>query len=582
MEKLCPAYSAITAPGFDGHSHLSEYGSADTTTLKLRILKMTSSPTRKSPGSDIQTVETEVLVIGGGATGTGIMRDLALRGIHSRLIDKQDLCAGASGGNHGLLHSGARYVQSDPHSAIECREEAEILKRLAPQCIEDTGGLFVAVQGDDEEFAAKFPHLCAAAGIPCESLTPDEARELEPHLSKDVFAAYAVPDATIDPFRLALENVNHAREINDSVYHPHTGVTEFEINGGRIEAAVCLDNRTGKTLRIVAQQYINAGGAWAMNIARLAGCTDVNLLYSKGTLLISHDRLASRVINRLRPPSDGDILVPGGTVSVLGTTSLRTDNLENVRPTVEEVDRNVIEGSAMIPALTGARYIRAFSRVRPLIQNGDTDNDRSVTRSFSLKDHTNQNLSNFCTITGGKLTTFRLMAEKTVDLVAKRLGNTNPCKTATEPLAGGQACRWTEPGASPKYWYEANNSEDMILCECEMVPQSAIDQIVQCAPGAEKEMTLEAIALRSRAGKGPCQGSFCGIRIASYLYDRGYYQDSTGLEHMRDFFNERFKGLRTIIWGQQTAQMELAEALHCGLLGLDCLDDSPEDPASVK
>lgn len=530
-----------------------------------------------SPASE--TVTTQVLIIGGGATGTGIMRDLALRAIHCRLIDKRDLCAGASGGNHGLLHSGARYVLSDPHSARECASESAIIKRIAPQCVEQTGGLFVAVKGDDETFAQDFPNLCQTAGISVQQLTPEQAFELEPQLSREVFAAYSVPDATIDPFRLALENVNHARELNDSIYHPHTGVNAFEIADGKITAALCRDNRSGKTIRIVAEQYINAGGAWAMDIARLAGCTDVNLLYSKGTLLISHDRLTSRVINRLRPPADGDILVPGGTVSVLGTTSLRTNDLETVRPSVDEVDRNVAEGAAMVPALASARYIRAFSRVRPLVQHGDGQNDRTVARSFALLDHEQQGLVNFCTITGGKLTTFRLMAEKTADLVAKRLGSTVACTTAITPLPGGQACRWTEPGASPKYWFEANNPDDMILCECEMVPQSAIDQIVLCAPGAEEEMTLEAIALRSRAGKGPCQGSFCGIRIASYLYDRGYYQDSTGLMHMRDFFNERFKGLRTIIWGQQAAQMELAEALHCGLLGLDCLRD-PRRPST--
>ena len=539
---------------------------------------MTSPPSILDDAQDLPELKTDVLVIGGGATGTGIMRDLALRGIHSILIDKQDLCAGASGGNHGLLHSGARYVLSDPHSAVECREEGEILKKLAPQCIEDTGGLFVAVKGDDEEFIARFPQLCAAAGISCEPLSPKEARELEPCLSEELIAAYRVPDATIDPFRLALENVNHAREINESVYYPHTGVISFELEDEKIKAAVCRNFREGINTRIIAREYINAGGAWAMNIARLAGCTDVNLLYSKGTLLISHDRLTKRVINRLRPPSDGDILVPGGTVSVLGTTSLRTEELENVRPTVEEVNKNVTEGAAMIPALIDARYIRAFSRVRPLVMSGDASNDRDVARSFSIIDHQGQGVTNLCTITGGKLTTFRLMAEKTVDLVAARLGNSEPCRTRTEPLFSGDACRWTEPGASPRYWYKANNSEDMILCECEMVPQSAIDQIVLCAPGAEKEMTLEAIALRSRAGKGPCQGSFCGIRIASYLYDRGYYRDVTGLDHMRSFFTERFKGLRSVIWGQQMAQMELAEALHCGLLGLDHLHtDTTED-----
>ncbi|PID74938.1 MAG: anaerobic glycerol-3-phosphate dehydrogenase subunit A [Deltaproteobacteria bacterium] len=522
-------------------------------------------------------LSTDVLVIGGGATGTGIMRDLALRGIHVILIDKADLCAGASGGNHGLLHSGGRYVLSDQHSAIECRQEAELLKKLAPQCIEETGGLFVAVQGDDEEFVAKFPGLCEAAGIDCTPLRVAEARELEPYLSEKTIAAYQAPDATIDPFRLALENVNHARETNDSIYLPQTGVQRFIINNGHIDAAVCTHARTGDTVRITARQYVNAGGAWAMDIARMANCHDVNLLYSKGTLLVSHDRLTHRVVNRLRPPGDGDILVPGGTVSVLGTTSVRTEDLENSRPTVEEVDRNIIEGSAMIPALATARYIRAFSRVRPLVLSGDATSDRNVARSFSLINHEDQGVHNFCTITGGKLTTYRLMAEKTADFIAQRLGNTTPCQTRTTPLALGASCRWTEPGASPRYWYQDNNPEDMILCECEMVPQSAIDEILRDASTTDQPVSLEAIALRSRAGKGPCQGSFCGIRIGSYLYDRGYYQDRNGLRSMRDFFDERYKGLRTVIWGQQMAQMELAEALHCGLLGLDFLDREPSN-----
>jgi glycerol-3-phosphate dehydrogenase len=113
----------------------------------------------------------------------------------------------------------------------------------------------------------------------------------------------------------------------------------------------------------------------------------------------------------------------------------------------------------------------------------------------------------------------------------------------------------------------------MVLCECEMLPQSAIAQIVADAPGAAAQPTLETIALRSRVGKGPCQGSFCGIRIGSYLYDQGVWRDHSGLTHLRDFFDERFKGQRSVSWGQQSAQMELAEALHCGLLGLDKLED---------
>jgi len=527
-----------------------------------------------------QNIETEVLVIGGGVTGAGVMRDLALRGVHCLLIDKHDLCAGASGGNHGLLHSGARYVLSDPAAAIECRHESNILKTIAPNCIEETGGMFIAVDGDDRAFGEKFPELCNRAGISCVEISPEKAQQMEPHLADNIQKAYLVPDATVDPFHLALENVNHARLKNGSQYFPHTELIEFVMADSEIKKAVCRDVRSGNTLHIFARQIVNAGGAWAMNIARLAGCHDVNLLYSKGTLLVSNDRISDRVINRLRPPADGDILVPGGTVSVLGTTSLRTDNLENVLPTVDEVNRNIAEGAAMMPALVKTRFIRAFSRVRPLLQSSGGQDDRNVTRGYGLFDHLSQGLSNFCTITGGKLTTYRLMAEKAADLVAARLGNDQICETATTPMPDGEGCGWTEPGVSPKYCYKNNNSEDMILCECEMVPQSAVDEILTSTPGAEAGMTLEAIALRSRAGKGPCQGSFCGIRITSYLYDRGHYHNTMGLVHMRDFFTERFKGQRPVIWGAQMAQMELAEALHCGLLGLDHIEATGEKSKS--
>ena len=81
---------------------------------------------------------------------------------------------------------------------------------------------------------------------------------------------------------------------------------------------ICRDSRTHAPLVVRARQFVNAGGAWAMNIARLAGCSDVDLLYAKGTLLVNHDRMTRHVVNRLRPPGDGDILVPGGTVSLLG------------------------------------------------------------------------------------------------------------------------------------------------------------------------------------------------------------------------------------------------------------------------
>ncbi len=514
--------------------------------------------------------ETDVLIIGGGVTGAGVMRDLALRGIPSILVDKSDLDAGASGGNHGLLHSGGRYAAADTGTAAECLAENMLLKRLAAHCIDDCGGFFIAVEGDDPAWAEAFPAHCAAAGIPCGPMAPDKARQMEPALPETVTAAYAVPDAAVDPFRLTLSNVQHARDLTDSRFLPHIEVTGFDIVNGRITAALCRDARSGRDTRVIARQFVNAGGAWAMKIARMAGCDDVRLFYSKGTLIITDARLTSRVINRLRPPGDGDILVPGGTVSVLGTSSVTVNDPDAIRPTVSEVDHILHEGTAMLPALEDARFIRAYCGVRPLLQSaGATGGGRKASRGFMLFDHEDQGLSNFATIAGGTLTTFRLMAEKTGDLVAARLGVSAPCRTAREPLPSPLPVSLTDPGFAAREWFRRADPKDMILCECEMAPQSVVDAILKDTPGAEDVMSLRAIAMRSRIGKGACQGAFCSMRVTSYLYDKGVYDSPAGLALMSEFAAERFKGVRPVLWGRQVPQMELAEILHRGLMGLD-------------
>ena len=523
----------------------------------------------------MKTYDTDVLIIGGGATGAGVMRDLALRGVKSLLIDRRDLNAGASGGNHGLLHSGGRYASSDTETAAECRREGEILKRVAPQCIEECGGLFVAVEGDDAAFAAQFPDACARAEIACEALTPDEARAREPALPETLIAAYAVADATIDPFRLVLEQVSHAEALTGSRYLPHIGIEGFEIADGRIVVANARDLRSGEEVRIAARQVVNAGGAWSGKIAALAGSSDVLVTASKGTLIISNTRLSNGVINRLRPPGDGDILVPGGTVSILGTSSVTIQDPDDRDPTIEEVDRIIDQGSAMLPVLAKTRFVRAFSGVRPLLAApGSAADGRAASRGFTLYTHENEGLSNFATIAGGKLTTFRLMAEKTADLVAARLGNTAPCRTETAPLPSGPGAGWTEPGASARDWMRRVDPTDTVLCECEMVARSTVDQIVAAAPGHEDHMSLDAIARRSRIGKGACQGAFCAMRVTSHLYDAGVYDSPAGLAEMRDFINHRYTGTRPVLWGAQLPQTELAEILHVGLAGLDMVEDA--------
>jgi len=522
----------------------------------------------------MKVIQTKVLVLGGGATGTGIVRDLALRGVDCLLAERRDINAGASGGNHGLLHSGARYVASDMEAAVECREEGDILKKLAPQCIEDTGGLFVAVEGDDEEYVANFESMCARSGIPARELDLDEARRMEPVLSDKLISAWAVEDGAVDPFMLSLDNLGHAVSLG-AKYVCNAKVDEFVLDNGRIARAVMLNEYTGEKFAVEADIVVNATGAWAGLVAEMAGAK-INILYSSGSLLVTQDRLTKRVVNRLRKASDADILVPGGTVSVLGTTSITVDHPDHCRPTVAETNTIIEDAKAMIPCLETTRYIRAYAGVRPLVLAGDGGDARSVSRGFSLIDHARDEVDNFVTITGGKLTTYRLMAERTVDMVCEKIGVTAPCLTRTEPMPSSFKGMWTEPGLGPRAWIQKRDENDLILCECEMVSRNAIDFIIKNMDESRGSSMLQAIGLRSRVGKGPCQGGFCGLRVTGHLYDEGHVQDEQGLDELRTFTERRWRGFSPMLWGLPMVQADLQEALYCGALDMELPDDDED------
>ena len=511
-------------------------------------------------------MRTQALIIGGGVAGTGLARDLALRGVECLLVEKGDINAGASGRNHGLLHSGGRYVATDPGAARECHIENVILKKVAPRCIEDTGGLFVAVEGDDETYAADFPQLCHKCGIPCQPLDPKEARDREPALSNRVIAAYLVDDAAIDPFKISLENIAQAQDLGANLLC-HTKVTGFEKENRRIKVVHLADVDTGKETIVEPEQVINAAGAWAAQVASLADLK-IEMLYSKGTLLVTGHRVTGHVVNRLRKPGDGDILVPGGTVSLLGTTSVRTDSPDRITPTIEEVDLMVDEGSRMIPILKEIRYIRSYAGVRPLLKMGINLDDRSVSRGFMLLDHTSDGLENFATVPSGKLTTYRYMAEKTADLVCERMGVDVACHTRTEPLPSTPSGMWTEPALGPKRWIRENRN-DPLFCECELLPKSSIESIVNSIHEHNGDLSLKAMGLRSRVGKGACQGTFCGKRISAFLQETGRMGVEEGLVDLRAFLQERWRGERPVLWHNQIMQAELKEALYCGSFDLE-------------
>ncbi len=521
-------------------------------------------------------LEVQVLIIGGGVTGTGIARDLALRGISVLVIEKGNINDGASGRNHGLLHSGARYVGSDPDSAAECAREAQILKKIAPHCIEDTGGLYVAVKGDDESYIADFPTLCKKSGVACGEISVQEALELEPGLSREAIASFRVKDASVDPFHLSLENMNQAIE-HGAKYYSNCQAMDFVLektsSGKAIGKVKVRNNLTGECFNITPRVVVNAAGAWAGMVAELAGI-GLDMIYSKGTLLVTHNRLSTHVINRLRPASDGDILVPGRTVSIFGTTSMRLDNLDDIKPDFYETDFLVGQGAQMVPGLETARYIRAYAGVRPLVssRNETKGDDRAVSRGFYLFDHAGDQVDNFLTITGGKVTTYRLMAEKTADLAAEKLAISTPCSTADVPLMSKAPSQLIEAGMSVKLWARDPVPGDSMMCECEMVPKSHFKELLHWLKQNRETADLNSLRIHSRLGKGACQGTFCSLRVTGFMYDEAYIKGSQGLDNIKFLLKERFKGQKPVLWGSQLAQAELNEGVFCSFFGLDMVD----------
>lgn len=525
--------------------------------------------------------QTTVVVIGGGATGIGILRDLCMRGIPALLLEQGGLAHGTSSRFHGLLHSGARYAVSDSESARECIEENAILRRIGKQCVEETEGFFARTPLDDPLFEAPWVKACERAGISVEQVDVQEARRLEPNLAPDLRSVYRVPDSCVDGFRLVWHNAMSARRYGGEVltYHEVTGIRQ---DNGRITGVTAKNRITGETLSIECSFVVNAAGSWSGQIAHMAGL-DVSVSPDRGTLVVFNHRFTSRVINRLHKSSDGDIFVPHGSITILGTTSTPTDRPDNTTPTSEEVLRLLQIGEPLFPDLRSYRILRAFAGTRPLYTPSNATG-RAASRNFHIVDHHEDGLAGMASIFGGKLTTYRLMAEKMTDLVCRHMNVSAPCRTAEEPLVADppqdtlrKAARYF-PAHGVGLVAErlgdafaevvdeaAGASDNELLCECEMVSMTEVEYVAR-DPATH---SLHDIRLRTRLGMGTCQGTFCSLRTIGALTERGVPLSLSPTENVRAFLQERWRGLRPALWGAQLKEIELGRVIYAATLNLD-------------
>lgn len=525
----------------------------------------------------------DVIIIGGGATGAGIARDCSLRGVRSLLLERSDISTGATGRNHGLLHSGARYAVTDHESAVECIRENMILRKIAAHCVEETDGLFISLPEDGLEYQSVFVEACRKAGIRADIIDPAEARRLEPSVNPALVGAVRVPDGAVDPFRLTSSNILDAKAHGAEI-RTYTEVRELLREQDRIVGVRAYDHRAHCEVTFRAQVVINAGGIWGHGIAAKAGIT-VNMLPAKGALLIFGHRVNNMVLNRCRKPADADILVPGDTISLIGTTSSKIpyDQIDNMIITPDEVDILLREGEKLAPQLAQTRILRAYAGVRPLVASDDDPSGRTVSRGIVLLDHAKRDgMEGFITITGGKLMTYRLMAEWATDLVCKKLGIDAVCRTAEIPLPGSTENRRevdrklrnkplaqrrstiARHGALATKIGDGDSIRNSLVCECEEVSIGEVEYALENL----SVNNLVDLRRRTRIGMGTCQGELCACRAAGIMGRRDPICARRAKADLVHFLNERWKGMEPIAWGDTLRESEYTTWVYESVCGL--------------
>jgi len=234
-----------------------------------------------------------------------------------------------------------------------------------------------------------------------------------------------------------------------------------------------------------------------------------------------------------------------------------------------EVDAMLDDGEKLVPGFRRARALRVWTGVRPLFEDAkasDTDT-RDVTRAHALLDHSERDgIGRFVTITGGKLTTFRLMAEETMDGVCKQLGEDRPCLTRTEPFPGSEERQSYRIGERLER-KEARLADEQLVCECELIPRRKLEDAMR----RRASTNLDDIRRLLRLGMGPCQGGFCIYRATGILHGLDGLTAQQADHALLQFLQERWKGVWPILYGDQLRQARLDDWIFQGVLDVEHL-----------
>jgi glycerol-3-phosphate dehydrogenase len=571
------------------------------------------APPREMPvASDpLPRDEVDAVVIGGGANGTGVARDLALRGLRVVLFERNDLAFGASGNSSGMIHGGARYMLSSPNvTETSCRDSGYI-QRIAPHLLFRIPFLLplrsgaqgrVMVELIDAYFRAYDDYQPLKRGEPHCRLDAGEVARLEPGLVGTYAGGITFDEWGVDAARLcvlgAIDAIEHGARV-----HVHTTVESVARTPGDTAApryVVSARNRmTEEVTRVSARVVVNATGAWAPITAALANVAQARARVRPGKGI--HVVLDRRVTNYaiLSQAIDGRqiFLCPWQNSSVIGTTDDDYyGDLDDVRATSEEV-RYLVQGVAKVfPGVRATRAIGTYAGVRPTLYDYGPTED-ALSRDHRVVDHALAGAPGIYSMIGGKLASFRLFAQELCDVVAPRHFDVQvPCSTHERPLPGGEPGELSLRGGQPaplrgdlaldavevgerfgvtpvcarRLLYRHGTralrvlertarrpSEGDVVCPCEPV----LEAEVRHAISVEMARTVDDVARRTRLGLGACGGMRCAARCGQIVAQELSLPPAEG-RGMAMAFLERQARTRVAALGPQQAQQEALTLAH--------------------
>lgn len=378
---------------------------------------------------DLQSTEFDVLIIGGGITGAGIALDAASRGMKVALIEKNDFASGTSSKSTKLIHGGLRYLkQFDFWLVKEVGTERAIVHKLAPHLVIPEKMILPLIDGGTygswlTSIGLKVYDILASVEgeDKRKMLTKEEALEKEPLLPKKIlngagyYAEYRTDDA-----RLTIEVLKTAVNYEAKIIN-YTKATEFIYEENRVIGATVKDAFSNKNYTIKAKYVVNACGPWVDELRQLNNSKISKRLHlTKGVhLIVAYEKLPVKQSVYFDIP-DGRMMfaIPRGKVTYFGTTDTNFQkDKDNIKTSIVDASYLISAVNNMFPKinLTLEDVQSSWAGLRPLIHE-----EGKSASELSRKDEIFVSDTELISIAGGKLTGYRKMAERIVDLVAKK------------------------------------------------------------------------------------------------------------------------------------------------------------------